>query len=157
MAMKSLASLSYRVSLIARTQRTRFDQRAQSIGITLSQWRAIFAISVDEGTSQRRIAEKIEIGDVAAGRLVDRLVDNGWVERRADPTDRRTHRLYLTPAARPLLARLAALGKDEEALALEGIDPRDAEIVFAVLDRVIANLERAGVASDPCNDPELLD
>jgi MarR family transcriptional regulator, transcriptional regulator for hemolysin len=153
MAMKSLASLSYRVSLIARTQRTRFDQRARSIGITLSQWRAIFAISIDEGTSQRRIAETIDVGDVAAGRLVDRLVDNGWVERRADPADRRTHRLYLTPAARPLLDRLAALGQSEEAMALEGLDARDIDVALAVLDRVIANLERAGEAGETCRDP----
>ncbi len=150
--MKSLASLSYRVSLIARTQRTRFDQRARSIGITLSQWRAIFAISIDEGTSQRRIAETIDIGDVAAGRLVDRLVDNGWVERRADPADRRTHRLYLTPAARPLLDRLAALGQSEEAMALEGLDPRDIGVALAVLDGVIANLERAGEAAQTCHE-----
>ena len=153
MAMKSLASLSYRVSLIARTQRTRFDQRARSIGITLSQWRAIFAISIDEGTSQRRIAETIDIGDVAAGRLVDRLVDNGWVERRADPADRRTHRLYLTPAARPLIDRLAALGQSEEAMALEGLDPRDIDVALAVLDRIIANLERAGQADIPRSEP----
>jgi MarR family transcriptional regulator, transcriptional regulator for hemolysin len=157
MAMKSLASLSYRVSLIARTQRTRFDQRARSIGITLSQWRAIFAISIDEGTSQRRIAETIDVGDVAAGRLVDRLVDNGWVERRADPADRRTHRLYLTSAARPLLDRLAALGQSEEAMALEGLDPRDIDVALAVLDRVIANLERASEASETCRDPGDLD
>jgi MarR family transcriptional regulator, transcriptional regulator for hemolysin len=155
--MKSLASLSYRISLIARTQRTRFDHRARTIGITLSQWRAIFAISIDEGTSQRRIAETIDVGDVAAGRLVDRLVDNGWVERRADPADRRTHRLYLMPAARPLLDRLAALGESEEAMALEGLDPRDIDVTLAVLDRVIANLERAGAAGHACRDPGDLD
>lgn len=136
-------SLSYRVSILSRLQRTRFDLRARSIGITLAQWRAINAISKEEGVSQRRVAELIEVGDVTAGRLIDRLLSNGWVERRDDPADRRTHCLYITGAAQPLLARLKTLACDEEALAIDGIAAADVATALAVLDQVTTNLERA--------------
>ncbi|WEK42406.1 MAG: MarR family winged helix-turn-helix transcriptional regulator [Candidatus Sphingomonas colombiensis] len=141
--MKKGASISYRISVIGRLQRTRFDARARSLGITRAQWRAIYAISGNEGASQRRISELIKVGDVTAGRLIDRLVDKGWVERRADVADRRTHRLYLTPLAGPVLAKLAELGADEDMLALDGVDPAALEVALAVLDRVIANIESA--------------
>jgi MarR family transcriptional regulator for hemolysin len=141
--MKYRASISYLISLISRLQRTRFDARARSLGITRAQWRAIYAISNEEGASQRRIAEMIEVTDVTAGRLIDRLVDRGWVERRADATDRRTHRVHLTPLAGPLLEKLAALGADEEAVALAGISDEDRAVALAVLDRVSENLEEA--------------
>lgn len=141
--MRKIASISYRISLIARLQRTRFDARAGSLGITLAQWRAVHAVSREEGASQRRIAEMIEVSDVTAGRLIDRLVEGGWVVRRADATDRRTHRMHLTPLAGPLLARLSELGANEEAGALAGIDPAALETTIAVLERVIANLEAA--------------
>ncbi|MDO7842283.1 MarR family winged helix-turn-helix transcriptional regulator [Sphingomonas immobilis] len=141
--MRANALISYRISLIGRLQRTRFDARARSLGITRAQWRAIYAISCYEGASQRRIAELIEVSDVTAGRLIDRLVDSGWVERRADAADRRTHRLYLTSLALPLLDRLAQLGANEETIALAGVDPAALEIALGVLDRVIANIESA--------------
>jgi DNA-binding MarR family transcriptional regulator len=141
--MRSSASISYRISLVGRMQRTRFDARARSLGITRAQWRAIYAISCEQGASQRRIAEMIEVTDVTAGRLIDRLVDSGWVERRADASDRRTHRMHLTSLAAPLLDRLAELGTNEDAVALAGIDPVAVKTALAVLDRVIANLESA--------------
>lgn len=141
--MKPRATISYRISLISRLQRTRFDARARSLGITRAQWRAIYAISHEEGASQRRIAEMIEVTDVTAGRLIDRLVDNGWVERRPDLTDRRTHRIHLTSLAAPLLDKLAALGADEEAIALAGISEEDRAATLAVLNRVSENLEEA--------------
>ncbi|MET0370386.1 MAG: MarR family transcriptional regulator [Sphingobium sp.] len=141
--MRGTKSISHRISLIARLQRTRFDARARSLGITLAQWRAIFAISCDEGTSQRRIAETIEVSDVTTGRLIDRLVDNGWAERRADPTDRRSHRVYLTRLAGPMLDELSALAIDEDSVALAGISDEERAIVTSVLERVIANLEAA--------------
>lgn len=141
--MTARASISYRISLIARLQRTRFDTRARSLGITLAQWRAIYAISCEEGASQRRVAEMIEVSDVTAGRLIDRLVDNGWVERRPDESDRRSHRMFLTGLAAPLLERLAALGSDENERALDGLSDEDKALALAVLDRVLANLEAA--------------
>jgi MarR family transcriptional regulator for hemolysin len=149
--MKPKATISYRISLISRLQRTRFDARARSLGITRAQWRAIYAISHEEGASQRRIAEMIEVTDVTAGRLIDRLVDNGWVERRADLTDRRTHRIHLTSLAAPLLEKLAALGADEEAIALAGISEEDRAATLAVLNRVSENLEEASkcLEADP--------
>ncbi|MDB5714605.1 MAG: MarR family transcriptional regulator [Sphingomonadales bacterium] len=141
--MKPTAAISYRISLISRLQRTRFDARARSLGITRAQWRAIYAISHEEGASQRRIAEMIEVTDVTAGRLIDRLVDNGWVERRADATDRRTHRMHLTSLAAPLMEKLAALSADEEAIALAGISDADRAATLDVLARVSMNLEEA--------------
>lgn len=146
--MRGRSSISHRISLIARLQRTRFDARARSLGITLAQWRAIFAISCEEGTSQRRVAEMIEVSDVTTGRLIDRLVDNGWAERRADPGDRRSHRIYLTRLAGPMLDELSALAIDEDSIALDGISAEERTIVMEVLDRVIANLEAAADLAD---------
>jgi MarR family transcriptional regulator for hemolysin len=155
--MKFTVSISYRISLIARLQRTRFDARARSLGITRAQWRAFYAISREQGASQRRIAEMIEVTDVTAGRLIDRLIDSGWVERRADATDRRTHRMHLTPLADAMLERLAALGADEDAIALAGISDADRAVTLAVLNRVAENLEaapkitEAELGDDPSN------
>ena len=42
----------------------------------------------------------LETDRASAGRMIDRMQKNGWVERRADSDDRRINRLYLTADAR---------------------------------------------------------
>ena len=58
------------------------------------------------GASQSELAEIMEVEKASAGRMIDRLEAKGWVERRADPADRRINRLYLTPAAERVRNRM---------------------------------------------------
>ena len=41
--------------------------------------------------------------------MLDRLADNGLIERRADPNDRRANRLFLTASGRQLVDDLDSL------------------------------------------------
>ena len=52
------------------------------------------------GASQTELADMLEIDRASAGRMIDRMQKNGWVERRADSGDRRVNRLHLTAEAR---------------------------------------------------------
>lgn len=141
-------STTVKLSIIARLLRIRFDHRARSIGITRAQWRTIAAVRRAEGATQRRIAAMLEVGDVTAGRLIDRLCEEGWIERRPDPSDRRAHRIYLTPAATPVLQRLGELGAEEEAQALSGLSPEEIALFASILDRVAANIAAPCLAVD---------
>lgn len=139
--MKPERTNGLRISYIARMLRTRFDQRARSMGLTRAQWQTIAVIRWNEGATQREVAEKLEVGSVTAGRLIDRLEQDGWIERRADPADRRANRLSISPKAQPMLERLTALGMDEEARALEGLSADERLLLAGLLDRIIVNLE----------------
>lgn len=131
------------IAWAARLMRTRYDGRARSIGLTRAQWRAIVTISVNPGTSQREVANLLEINSVTAGRTIDRLEAAGLVERRADPRDRRAHCLFAKPEALPLQNALNALAKDEEEIALAGLTPDERTVMLTLLRRVVANLQAA--------------
>ena len=62
-------------------------------------------------------------------RVLDRMQQQQWVERRPDPADRRAHRLYLLEASRPVVARAAEVADKDQADALRGLElyaPRSA-------------------------------
>jgi DNA-binding MarR family transcriptional regulator len=132
---------SIRINYISRMMRTRFDLRARTLGLTRAQWQTIAAIRRNEGATQREVAQKLEVGSVTVGRIVERLEQAGWIERRPDKTDRRAYRLYMSPKATPMLERLTALGADEEGKALAGISEEERATLATLLDRIIANLE----------------
>jgi len=96
-----------------------------------------------EGMKQSELAELMEMQPITLTRLIDKLCDNGWIERRGDETDRRVNRLYLKKAARPLLGKLAGLRSELTATALEGISPQDAHRMLAQLELIKDNVRSA--------------
>jgi DNA-binding MarR family transcriptional regulator len=93
----------------------------------------------------------MEMQPITLTRLIDKLCDNGWIERRGDENDRRVNRLYLRKAARPLLGKLSGLRSELTAMALEGIAPADAHRLLAQLDLIKENVRNA--IQNPANEP----
>ncbi len=97
---------------LQRAVRAYADQKAKRHGITRAQWAVLVKLQTEEGLQQAKLAKLLDIQPISLTRLVDRLCTSGLVERRADEKDRRANRLYLTPAARPLMVELRSL-RDE--------------------------------------------
>ena len=97
---------------LARLLRTRADSRARSFGMTRAQWMILVRLENHPGLSQNELASLIEVEPITVARLVDRLEGRGFVERRADPSDRRIWRLHLTPAAAPMLKEIAKVRRE---------------------------------------------
>lgn len=55
---------------------------------------------------QTELARVLDIGKVALGGLLDRLENNGYVARVADPADRRAKRVVMTDAGAKLLSQI---------------------------------------------------
>ena len=107
---------------VARLLKTYADQRARQFGISRAQWVVLMRIERTEGLKQSELADMLDLQPISLTRVLDRLADNGLIERRADPNDRRANRLYLMPAARPMLDQLAELGTDMMEIVLAGLD-----------------------------------
>jgi DNA-binding MarR family transcriptional regulator len=95
----------------------------------------------------------LDLQPITLTRLLDRLADNGLIERRADPNDRRANRLYLKPAAKPLLGRLGDLGTDMMETVLDGISSNSVERMLKELTAVKDNL-RSAIAANT-NQPQV--
>jgi MarR family transcriptional regulator, transcriptional regulator for hemolysin len=128
---------------VARMLRTYADQRAGQFGITRAQWVVLARLDRFEGLKQSELAEMLDLQPITVTRLLDRLCENGLIERRADPGDRRAKRLFLTPAARPLLERLGELGEELMTNALVGVDRATVEHMVGQLATVKENLRQA--------------
>ena len=125
---------------VSRLLRASFDRHARTIGLTRAQWRVLAHLSRNEGIKQAGLADILEIKPITLARIVDRLSSDGWVERRADPKDKRAKRLFLTAKARPMLAdlRLEALEVRKEALS--GLDDKEQDGLIEQLRKVKNNL-----------------
>jgi MarR family transcriptional regulator, transcriptional regulator for hemolysin len=122
--------------------RTYADHKAAQFGITRAQWVVLVRLDRSEGLKQSELAETLDLQPISLTRLLDKLSECGLIERRADPIDRRAKRLFLTPAARPLLEKLAELGESLMATALAGVDRESVERMIEQLAIVKENLRQ---------------
>jgi MarR family transcriptional regulator for hemolysin len=133
----------FTISDVGRLLRTYADQKARHFGQTRAQWAVLLRLERLEGLKQSDLAEDLDIQPITLTRLVDRLCDNGLIERRPDPNDRRAKRLYLTPAARPLLDRISTQVEELSETVLAGVDTDAATTLLIQLGLARENLRRA--------------
>jgi DNA-binding MarR family transcriptional regulator len=136
---------------LQRLVRAYADKQAARHGITRAQWAVLAKVERTEGLKQTELAEQMEMQPITLTRLVDKLCNNGWIERRGDETDRRVNRLYLKKAALPLLGKLSGLRSEITTTALEGISPADAHRMLDQLDLIKENVRNA--IQNPAGEP----
>lgn len=120
--------------------RRRFDQKARHLGLTRAQWQVLAHLARNEGINQAGLADLLDLEPITVCRLVDRMEEGGWLERRPDPSDRRARRLFMTAKARPMIAALRELAEELYAEALVGLSAEQRGELVAMLDRIRANL-----------------
>jgi len=133
--------IGYMLSDVARLIRTVFDRRVRKLGLTRAQWLMLTRLHRRPGASQTELADMLEIDRASAGRMIDRMEKAGWVERRADGTDRRINRLHLTSGARKAHARMWKIAESTVDDALAPLSAREREQFTELTARVKGQLQ----------------
>src|SRR6185503_6294524 len=137
----SAKTLGLLIHDVGRLLRNRIDQRAQALGLTSAQWRVLSQVArceylKQEAPKQAALAEVVDMEPITLSRHIDRLEAAGLIERRADPDDRRAHRLFMTEQARPVVADFRALAADVMKDATAGISEAEIASLTDTLERI---------------------
>ena len=133
-------SVGFLINDVSRLMRAWFDARAQDFGLTRAQWRVLVHLAARQGINQRSLAEIVELDNVTLSRHIDRLERDGWLERRADPSDRRAWCLFLTDMAEPMLEKMGDLAVQTQAEAMKGLSETEREQLADMLIRIKSNI-----------------
>ncbi|MDE1892858.1 MAG: MarR family transcriptional regulator [Pseudomonadota bacterium] len=139
-------SFGYLLNDVTLLIRKHFDRRAVKFGLTRAQWRATKMLHHREGLRQTELAELLEMEPIAVGRVVDRLQAAGFVERRADPRDRRAWRLYTTEQAQVIVDDMELIARDLRRDASRGIGYDELQQALSVIGRIKENLQALDAA-----------
>lgn len=147
------STFAYLMQDVTRQMRTVFDRRATRFALTRAQWRALKTIRRNEGLSQAELADFLDMQPIPVGRVVDRLEKTGYIERRADPGDRRRWRLHLTAKAHAVVDEMEVIAGGLRNEALQGIAPDDFDTLLRVLGQIKNNLAAINAADDTRGTP----
>jgi DNA-binding MarR family transcriptional regulator len=103
---------------------------------------------VEDGMTLGEVSRRMMVSAGNVTSLVERLVQIGYVERRTDPTDRRSQLIRLTKNGRKHFGRMAAAHQSWVAGLLSGLSPADIDAAMAELAKVKDSVSRV-IAETP--------
>src|SRR5207244_12053677 len=104
-------SFSFLVHDVARLFGRRFNQRALLfLGLTRAQCKVLGYLARNEGINQAGLADLLEIKPMTLVRQIDRMEEDGWIERQRQPGGRRAGRLVRPAEVRPVRGRASGAG-----------------------------------------------
>jgi DNA-binding MarR family transcriptional regulator len=129
--------------------RRRFERSVRQAGLPITRLQAalLLYIARNPGVGQTAAASDLDVEPIALVRILDRLHEEGLVERRAHPTDRRVRTLWLTPLAWPVVERILKINLAVREEACAGLSPEARGLLMDTLSRMKNNLDAAD-ASD---------
>ncbi|MGI6851067.1 MarR family winged helix-turn-helix transcriptional regulator [Mesorhizobium sp. 1B3] len=127
----------------ARLMRKRFETRASGYGLSAAQWRLLVRLVKDEGVAQARLAELLEIEPISVSRLLDRMEEGGWIERRQDANDRRVRMIFPTAKSRDAFAEVKSMAGEVYEEALAGLPAPIRRATIEGLTAIVNNLSEA--------------
>lgn len=117
-----------------------FGRRLQNTGITRVQWIALYYVKTKKRISQRDLSNLMNVKDSSAGRLIDRLERDGFIERERNDVDRRVIYIKLTDKGDRLISDLMPIGIKFNDDLLAGIDEEELMIYEKVLKKMTSNI-----------------
>ena len=127
----------------ARAWRTKLDQRLRPLGLTQGKWRTLIHLSHGgDKLTQKQIAERMGIEEPTLAGLLDRLQEDGWIERRESPNDRRCKIVHLQRRSKAVLDEIFNTAHGLRNELMKDIRPDDLEACVRVLSQIREKAEQ---------------
>jgi MarR family transcriptional regulator for hemolysin len=126
---------------LATVWRREIDERVRAFGLTDATWRPLLYLGrLGDGVRQTDLAAVLMIENPSLVRLIDALERGGLVERLEDTEDRRSKRLWMTPAGRETYGKVAAVHASLADAFVRDVTPAELDLCHSVLDRVLRSI-----------------
>ncbi len=121
----------------ARLWRARLDERLRPLGLSQARWLVLLQLARrGDGVMQKELAQWVGIEGPTLVRLLDRMSEDGWIQRRDFPHDRRAKTVHLTDKAHGVIGQINAVAAELRRELLDGVDPADIPTCLRVLQQV---------------------
>lgn len=120
-----------------------FEPQLRAAGLNSLDWRVLATLSDSPPLPVGRLAQEVLAKQPTVTKTLDRLVAQGWVERRADAADARRAQVALTDAGRRHIAPLLAEASAHEARRLHELGAADVARMRATLQALVAHFDNS--------------
>lgn len=126
-----------------RVWKTKLDERLRPLGLSQARWMVLLKLSRQgDGVVQKELAEWLGIEGPTLVRLLDRMSEDGWIERRESRQDRRAKTVHLTRQAHGVITQINNIAAGLRRELFADIDTADLEAAQRVMQHIKQKAER---------------
>ncbi len=111
--------------------------------LTLPQFDVLAQLNHEEGITQQALADRLFVTKGNVCGLMDRMMEQGLVERRADPNDRRAYSLHLTAKGKELIEKVLPAHSQVVASQIGHLEPEKQRQLLGLLGELDRALEKS--------------
>jgi len=112
----------------------------KSVGVTFGQWKVAVMLSMQDGITQKEIANKLGLEAATIIPIIDKLEKEGLVERQVDQADRRNNRIYRTEKMHDLWDQMIECSLKIRKISVKDIPEEHITIMRDCLEKICENL-----------------
>ncbi|MCB2291128.1 MarR family transcriptional regulator [Clostridium sp. CS001] len=117
-----------------------FNERLIPFGVTRVQWIAMYYLLKYGDMSQKELGERMGTKESTVARLLDRMEDEGLIQRTKDKEDRRVKYIKLTQKGTERIEELLPEGQKMSEFFSIGITEEEVEVFKRVLEKFMKNI-----------------
>lgn len=136
------ATLSYMIARLDRMINKLLNDQLRPLNISLPQLTALSVLASKGSLSNAKLAERSLIKPQSTNKILQDLLEQGWIIKESDPSHGRRILIHLTEAGLDKLKVCRALVKDLEETMLDGIDINLAYVIRNNLEIMVGNLQK---------------
>jgi DNA-binding MarR family transcriptional regulator len=114
--------------------------RIESLGLYRGQHRLIDKLHYEDGLTHGELAKALNISNATISKMVQRMEQTGFVDRRPDKSDQRISRVYLTEKGRDIHEQMNNMFIQLQEDEIEGFTEEEVAQFVSYLDRLNQNL-----------------
>jgi MarR family transcriptional regulator, transcriptional regulator for hemolysin len=134
-------SIGFVVYSASKTFQKAFDLELRNkIGITITQSKVIFALYLHSGLTQRELADKIGVESPTLVPIIDKMEEDGYVQRKFDPQDRRIKRVYTTSKTDLLWDSMMECATQIRKVSTKDVSEQEIKSALGVIKKITENL-----------------
>lgn len=136
--------IEFQISQVANLWRKVHNRNSKQLGMSVSERRVLVAVNLHPGQAQSTIALYLDMEPQNLLRIIDKLEQGGYLERRASNNDRRIKTLHLLEKGEDVINKIYEINDEFRTHLLDGIPAEKITITKDTLDLLEKNLLSSG-------------
>ncbi len=123
------------------------DRMMEQVGLYRGQAILLMILSQQDGQTHSEIAEKLEISPAAATKVIKRMEELNYLQRRPDPRDERLSRVFLQEEGRAVSGQIRANFEQIDQVLVSSLSAQEQAALLQLLFKLYTSLQEHTAAT----------
>ncbi|WP_373072792.1 MarR family winged helix-turn-helix transcriptional regulator [Sulfurimonas sp.] len=134
------SSFGYLINRLSIANKNSFNKLIKPYGVSPEQWTVLFRVVEKNGITQKELSDSTYKDQGNLTRMIDKLVERGYLLRDSDENDRRSVKLFATHSSKQLVQKIAPLSTQQNEKLSSTFSEEEKEKFIELLNKAYLNV-----------------